>query len=43
MEDLYSVDQTDLDNFFVNKDEHVEEDSYDNDFVILQCRNNSRS
>jgi len=32
---IFCTDQTDLDNFFVNKDEYVEEDSYDNDFVIL--------
>lgn len=32
---ILCTDQTDLDNFFVNKDEYVEEDSYDNDFVIL--------
>ena len=32
---ILCTDQTDLDKFFVNKDEYVEHNSYDNDFVIL--------
>jgi len=32
---ILCTDQTDLDNFFVSKDEYIEQDSYDNDFVIL--------
>lgn len=32
---IFCTDQTDLDKFFVNKDEYVTESSYDNDFVIL--------
>jgi hypothetical protein len=32
---IFCTDQTDLDNYFINKDEYVTQDSYDNDFVIL--------
>lgn len=32
---IFCTDQTDLDKYFINKDEYVTESSYDNDFVIL--------
>jgi hypothetical protein len=32
---IFCTDQTDFDNYFINKDEYVTQDSYDNDFVIL--------
>jgi len=32
---IFCTDQTDLDTFFINKDEYVTQDGYDNDFVIL--------
>ena len=32
---IFCTDQTDLDKYFINKDEYVTQDGYDNDFVIL--------
>jgi len=32
---IYCTDQTELDKFFINKDEYVSQTGYDNDFVIL--------
>ena len=32
---IFCTDQTDLDKYFINKDEYVTEGGYDNDFVIL--------
>lgn len=32
---IYCTDQADLDKYFVNKDEYIEETSFDNEFVIL--------
>ncbi len=32
---IFCTDQTDLDKFFINKDEYVSQTGYDNDFVIL--------
>lgn len=32
---IFCTDQSNLDNYFVNKDEYVSEDTYDNDFVII--------
>lgn len=32
---IFCTDQTDLDKYFINKDEYVTADSYDNDFVVL--------
>ena len=32
---IFCTDQADLDKYFINKDEYVTVDSYDNDFVVL--------
>lgn len=32
---IFCTDQTDLDKYFINKDEYVTQDDYDNDFVII--------
>ena len=32
---IFCTDQADLDKYFVNKDLYIEEDSYDNDYVII--------
>lgn len=32
---IFCTDQTELDKYFINKDEYVSEDSYDNDFVFI--------
>jgi hypothetical protein len=32
---IFCTDQTNLDNYSVNKDEYVSEDTYNNDFVII--------
>lgn len=32
---IFCTDQTDLDKYFINKDEYVTANSYDNDFVVL--------
>lgn len=32
---LYATDQEDLEKFFVSKDEYTEEESFDNEFIIL--------
>lgn len=32
---IFCTDQTDLDKYFSNSGEYVEEDSYDNDFVVI--------
>jgi CCR4-NOT transcriptional regulation complex NOT5 subunit len=32
---IFCTDQTDLDKYFINKDEYVTQDNYDNDFVII--------
>ena len=32
---IFCTDQTNLDKYFVNEGEYIQEDSYDNDFVII--------
>lgn len=32
---IYATDQTDLEKYFISKDDYTEEDSYDNEFIIL--------
>jgi hypothetical protein len=32
---IYCTDQTDLEKYFVSKDEYTEEESFDNEFIIL--------
>ncbi len=32
---IFCTDQTALDKYFINKDEYVTQDDYDNDFVII--------
>jgi len=32
---IFCTDQSNLDNYFVNKNEYVSEDTYNNDFVII--------
>jgi hypothetical protein len=32
---IYATDQTDYDKYFISKDEYTEEDSFDNEFIIL--------
>jgi len=32
---IFCTDQSDLDKYFANSGEYVEEDSYDNDFVVI--------
>ncbi len=31
---IFCTDQTDLDKYFVNKDEYVSDDTYDNDYIF---------
>jgi len=31
---IFCTDQTELDNYFINKDEYTSEDSYDNDYIF---------
>lgn len=32
---IFCTDQTDLDKYFINNNEYISEDSYDNDFVFI--------
>lgn len=32
---IYATDQTDLEKYYVNQDEYTEEDSFDNEFIII--------
>ena len=32
---IYATDQADLEKYYINQDEYTEEDSFDNEFIIL--------
>jgi hypothetical protein len=32
---IYATDQTDLEKYYVNQDQYTEEDSFDNEFIII--------